>query len=60
MTDKDLNTKLGVRKFDGTDFIVWKIRVENILKAEKCRIACNEDFDLDEEDKRETNDALND
>ena len=48
MTDKDLNTKPGLRKFDGADFKVWKIRVEYILKAKKCRIACNEDFDLDE------------
>ena len=55
MTDKNLNIKLGVRKFHGTDFKMWKIRVENILKVEKCRIACNEDFDLVEEDKKETN-----
>ena len=60
MTDKDSNTKPGLRKIDGTDFKVWKIRVENILKAEKCRIAFNEDFDLDEEDKKETNEELND
>ena len=30
------------------------------MKAEKCRIAFNEDFDLDEEDKKETNEAFND
>jgi hypothetical protein len=37
MSDKELSTKIGVRKFDGSqsDFRVWKIRAVNALKADK-------------------------
>ena len=34
MTDKVLNTKLGVGKFDGTDFKVWNEKIRKYMKAE--------------------------
>ena len=28
--------KYGIKRFDGKDFILWKMRVENALEASKC------------------------
>jgi len=60
--EKDLNIKLGVKKFDGnrSDFKIWKIRVVAALKADKSWVACGNNFDLAEIGKEAENEALDD
>ena len=42
MNDDKFSTKIN--KFDGKDFSIWKIRIENALKANKCFDATSDDF----------------
>ena len=53
MADIFENIKLGIKKFDGKDYILWKDRIENALEASKCFDAINEDFDPAEGDEEE-------
>ena len=48
-------TKLSVSRFDGKDFKLWKIRVENALKTNQCWNAVKNlnDFDLEVEGNTE-------
>ena len=45
---EDDQIKIRIKPFDGKDFSMWKIRVENSLKASKCFEATEEDFELTE------------
>jgi hypothetical protein len=57
VSENNISTTIGVRKFDGngSEFRVWKIRVVNALKADKCWIACQSTFNLAETGKEEQN-----
>ena len=43
--------KYGLKKFDGKDFILWKVRVENALEASKCIETLKQEFKIEEEIK---------
>ena len=45
---EDDQIKIRIKPFDGKDFSMWKIRVENSLKASKCFEATEEDFEITE------------
>ena len=45
--------KFNVNRFDGKDFMLWKIRVENALKTNQCWNATEEGFKADDEDNEE-------
>ena len=52
MADIFENIKLGIKKFYGKDYILWKDRIENTLEASKCFNAIKEDFDPAEGDEK--------
>ena len=44
MTELIEISKLGLRKFDGTDFGLWKYRIEIALSTAKCKEAVEANF----------------
>ena len=43
--------KINIKKFDGTDFVLWKYKVLSALRATQCSEAIKEDFDSDSPEK---------
>ncbi|CAF0879208.1 unnamed protein product [Brachionus calyciflorus] len=43
--------KINIKKFDGTDFVLWKDKVLSALRATQCIEAIKEDFESDSPDK---------
>jgi hypothetical protein len=52
MTELIEITKLGLKKFDGTDFALWKYRIEIALTTSKCQEAIVVAFNADDEPKK--------
>ena len=51
MADKESNVKYSIKKFDGTDFKIWKLRIQIALRAESCEDAILNGFTVKNEDE---------
>ena len=49
MTELVELSKLGLKKFDGTDFALWKYRIEISLTTAKCKEATVAEFKVEQD-----------
>ena len=50
--------KSMIKKFDGKDFIMWKFRIENALKANQYFEATAEDFVVEDDEEAKKKEKL--
>ena len=50
MTESTETVRFNIKKFDGTDFVLWKDKVLSALKATQCSEAIKEDFKSSEKE----------